>query len=423
MNAPRACYTGALRLATPLALLHLARRTRRQTGARDDWRARLGRGEPDSRHPLWLHAASAGEMQSLAPLADALAPDHPLRLSAFTATGRATARRFMPGTPCDLAPLDLPGAWRRYLDRVAPRAAVLVETELWPNLMAAAAARRLPVVLASARLGPGTARRLARFPGAVGEMLGSLTRVLAQTEADLERFVALGLPPGRGRVTGSLKDALAVPHDVIEGGRALRAGPLAGRRAWVAGSLREGEEAPVAEAVAAVREAVPDAVAVVVPRHPETSAAFRAALAARGVPVVAAADLLDTTAPVARGSAVVVDRVGVLFRLYAAADAAFVGGSLAPVGGHNVLEPALLGLPVVVGPNLDNIGESAGRLRAAGGLSVVSGGGALGAAITAFLGDEAARAKAGDAARRAASNPRVLEATLTGVREALASAP
>lgn len=418
MNLPRVFYTGAVRLATPVVLVHLARRSHRQAHTNDDWRARLGSVAPDMRAPLWIHAASAGEMQSAASLAAALTADYPVHISAFTATGRAVAARLVPEARLDLAPLDLPGAWRRYLERIRPRAGILLETELWPNLLAVAAARRLPIILASARLTPRAARRLARFPGATRAMLGALTQVLTQSEEDLERFVALGLPRARARVTGSLKQTLAVPAEAIAEGRRLRCGPFAGRKVWVAGSVRAGEETAVAAAAARTHATLPDAIAVIVPRHPEEAAGFVRALKAQAVPALGT-EALHSGQPLPDGAAVVVDRVGVLLGLYAAADAAFVGGSLVPIEGHNVLEPALLGVPVVAGPRLGNVRAVAERLRAAGALAIVADETELAAAVSALLADPAAAQAAGAAGRHAAADPTALTATIAALRELL----
>lgn len=414
MTVPRHIYTTALRLASPAILLHLSRRTRRQAGTADDWRVRLGRGPSDTRSPVWLHGASAGEIQSLAPLAQALAATHPVRISAFTATGLARARTLLPGVPAELSPLDLPGAWRRYLERTAPRIAVLAETELWPNLLAEAGRRRVPVVLASACMSERTAHRLGRFPATARALMNGLHRVLAQTDNDLERFVALGLPRSKGEVTGSLKGALLVPPAVRDAGAELRARLFAGHPAWVAGSVRTGEERAVAEAVAAIGQSQPDAISIVVPRHPETAPDFVAALAARGIRAVGG-ERLDAAEALAPGAVVVVDRVGVLLTLYAACDVAFVGGTLSPVGGHNVLEPALLERPVVVGPSLDNVREAAARLKAAGALSLVRSGQDLGREVSALLADPDATRRAGRAGARAAADSEVLART----REAL----
>lgn len=417
MTIPRHVYTAAMRLASPAILVHLARRSRRQAGVPDDWRARLGRGAHDTRSPLWLHGASAGEIQSLAPLAAALGETHPIRLSAFTATGLTRARMLLPEMPVDLSPLDLPGAWRRYLDSTAPRLAIVAETELWPNLLAVAAGRRLPIVLVSACMSVKTARRLARFPTTTRALMSSLTKILAQSEEDLGRFVRLGLSPAKGIVTGSLKSALTIPSEVRERGAALRTRVLADRPVWVAGSVRTGEEQAIAEAAAAVSKAHPEATVLVVPRHPETASAFAGALRAHGLHVQDAT-ALDADESLAPG-AVVVDRVGVLLTLYAAADVAFVGGTLSPIGGHNVLEPALLERPVVVGPALDNVHEAATRLKAAGALSIVRDGVELGREVAALLADRAGVKRVGQAGARVAADSAALTATVTAIEKLL----
>lgn len=411
MTVARAAWTAAVRFSTPLVLPYLARRARRQTSRRDDWRLRLGIGAVDSRHPVWIHAASVGEAQAAAPLAAALAEAHPVRMTVFSASGRLRAEELVPQVQVELAPLDLPGAWRRFLDRVAPRLAVLIETELWPNLLAAARTRRLPVVLASARLTPAAARRLSRFPATMREMLTTFEHVLAQTPEDLARFVELGLPAARGIVAGNLKEALTVAPDTLARGRALRSGTLAGRRVWVAGSVRAGEEEAVAEAAVLVRAQIPNAVVIVVPRYPEQASPFTAAFESRGIRTLPWSSIVADE-PLPPGAAVIVDRLGVLQVFYAAADAAFVGGTLVPVGGHNLLEPAIVGVPVVAGSDLDNVRAAAERLKRAGALSVVRDAEGLAREIGSLLADgEAARA-AGEAGRRAASASAALETTL-----------
>ncbi|MDN5864472.1 MAG: 3-deoxy-D-manno-octulosonic acid transferase [Gammaproteobacteria bacterium] len=414
MNFARATYTTTLRLATPVLLAHLARRTRRQTDMRDDWRARLGYATADARRPIWIHAASAGEMQAALALAGKLAEQYPLRLSAFSASGLARAHACLPETTASLAPLDLPGAWRRFLTRTRPRLLILTETELWPNLLAAADAHGVPAVLASARLTPAAAGRLARFPKTSRQMMRQLAAVLAQTGADLARYQALGLPADRGRVTGNLKTSLSIPASVLEHAQGLRAGPLAGRKAWVAGSAREGEEAFIAEATARLHRLNAGVVSLIVPRHPEKARDFDAALRARGV-ATTGAEALDHDRPIAAGTAVVVDRLGILLELYAACDATFVGGSIAPLGGHNLLEPALLARPILAGPHLENVREDAARLEKAGALVIVSDAAPMAEALHALLADPELCKRKGEAARRAVSTADALAATLAAL--------
>jgi len=409
----RGIYTGVMRLAAPALLVHLARRGRRQGAGADDWRSRLGWVAVDDRHPVWIHAASAGELQAVAPLVAALAAQAPVHLSVFTGSGRVRARHLLEALPVSLSPLDLPGAWRRFLTRIEPRLALIAETELWPNLLAEARRRALAVVLVNARMSPRTCRRLARFPGATRELMRALSLVLAQGPEDLERFHFLGLPQARGQVAGNLKETWIIPRADREQGRRWRAGALAGRRVWVAGSVREGEEEALAEAIGRLRQRVEAAVTIVVPRHPERAAAFAAGLERAGIPVLPETALAG--APVAPGAVILIARIGVLLGLYAAADVAFVGGTLAPLGGHNVLEPALSGLPVLVGPSTENVRAAVSRLRAAGALCEVSSGGELGEAVAALLADGGRLKAMGEAARRAGSNPVPLTRTLAAI--------
>lgn len=418
MTVPRLLYTAALRIGSPFILWHLARRTRRQAGTADDWHARCGWVPRDDRSPVWLHGASAGEIQSLAPLAAALARDYPLRLSAFTATGRARAAALLPRLPVDLSPLDLPGVWRRYLGRTRPRALLVAETELWPNLLAAAHARRLPVWLVSARMSSASERRLRHFPATARELMASFEGVMAQSAEDLDRFVRLGLPAERGRVTGSLKQAMRVPESVREQGARLRRELFDPHPVWVAGSVRTGEERDIAEAVALVREHWPGAIALVVPRHPESAAGFKAALGMQRQDTLGA-EALDGADRIPGGTTVVVDRVGVLLGLYAAADVTFVGGTLCPIGGHNVLEPAVLGRPVLVGPAIDNVRSEVRRLKSAGALHIVHDGRALGKEITALFADPDRISAMGRAGASAASDAASLDLTLEVLRAAL----
>lgn len=411
----------ALRLGSPFIMRHLDRRARRQAGTADDRRARRGYVAEGAQSPVWLHGASAGEIQSLAPLAAALQHDYPVRMSAFTATGRERASKLLSGIDVDLSPLDLPGAWRRYFSRVHPRIAVIAETELWPNLLAVARKRGLPVWLVSARMSAATERRLRRFSATARELMASLEGVLAQSEKDLERFLRLGLPAEKGRVTGSLKQALLIPEQVRARGEHLRRQCLPGRPVWVAGSVRSGEENAVAEAVSVVHKRFRDATAIIVPRHPETAESFRGALRVVGEGSLPAA-VLDGDKPVPHGATIVVDRVGVLLEMYAAGDAAFVGGTLSPIGGHNVLEPALLGLPVVVGPSLDNIRSDVDRLKTAGALALVRNGKELGEELAALFGDAARRTGMGRAGMAVASDDAVLKATLEALHTALGEA-
>jgi 3-deoxy-D-manno-octulosonic-acid transferase len=321
---------------------------------------------------LWVHAASVGEVQAAAALVQALRARHPglpVLLTTFTPTGRERARSLLGDSVAyRFLPFDLPLAVPRFLDRVRPRLAVIVETELWPNLFRECGRRGVPLVLASARVSPKSARRYRRLAALFREALADGIVIAAQSEADAERFLAIGANPRHTHVTGNLKLDYAPPPEVAAQAAALRAEVGARRPVWVAGSTHEGEEAIVLAAHAQVRERHPDALLVLVPRKPQRFDAVADLLAQAGVrharrsrrePVTAATEVL------------LVDTLGELVPFYGAADVAFVGGSLVPVGGHNLLEPAALSKPVLTGPCTANAVGIAGLLTAGGAAHVV----------------------------------------------------
>jgi 3-deoxy-D-manno-octulosonic-acid transferase len=290
------------------------------------------------------------------------------------------------------APWDLPGAVRRFLRAQQPRAAVFVETELWPNLVAGARDGGVALLLVSARLSERSLRRYRGIaPRLMRDTVGAFAAIGAQTEADRARFVALGAAPAAVSVTGNLKFDQQVDATQREHGAALRARWAPGRSLWVAGSTHPGEEA---ECIAAHQELLQRARAAgrkapllaLAPRRPERFDAVAQWLAARD-PAVARSSRPDAGAD--EPEVVLIDQMGVLADWYAAADLAFVGGSMVPVGGHNLLEPAALGKPVLAGPHGFNAPEVAQQLTAAGGLQIVANGRELAAVVAALLDDPA----------------------------------
>lgn len=373
---------GAL-AAAPLALGLLAVRREFRVGLRE----RLGAQMPLPPGAVWIHAASVGEILAAARLADRLrALGREVFASSFTLSGRDVMRSTRPEVPCQLAPIDHPWCVGSALRRVQPAALVLVETELWPNWIAAAERRGIPVVLVSARVSDRSYPRYLRFGGVVRRTLQRLTAIGARTERDAERLRALGAEPSRISVTGDLKIDFDDERRTLA--PELRAA-LEGRRVFVAGSTHSGEERAV---LAALREASPDGDLglVLAPRHvarvPEIEALVRNA---GWVPKRRSA---LGGAPLGRGEVLVLDTVGELTPLYARADVAFVGGSLVPVGGHNVAEPVLAGRPVLYGRHTHNVRHAARILTGCGAGRVVAEPAALGRALAEVLADpEAAR--------------------------------
>ena len=365
---------------------------------------RLGFGPAVVAGGLWVHAVSVGEVQAAASLVRALRrryPELPLLLTTSTPTGRGRARSlFGDDVALRYLPYDLPGPVRRFLDRTRPRLGVVLETELWPNLYRQCGRRGLPLVLASARLSARSVRRYRLLGGLLRATLAHGVVVAAQSEADAGRFVELGADPAQCRVVGNLKFDFELPADAEAGGRALRAMLGAARPVWVAGSTHDGEEELVLDAHAQLRGAQPDALLVLAPRHPPRFAAVAALLRRRGVAFVTRS---SGATPTAATEVLLLDTLGELVLFYAAADVAFVGGSLVPVGGHNLLEPAALGKPVVTGRYTANAAPVARLLVEAGAAEVVDDGAALGASVARLLSDPAARRAAGDRGHAAVS--------------------
>jgi 3-deoxy-D-manno-octulosonic-acid transferase len=256
-------------------------------------------------------------------------------------------------------PYDLPGAVRRFLDRLRPHLAIVMETEVWPNLFRECARRRIPLVIASARLSQKSVRGYRWLASLFKAALAEGIDIAAQTQADADRFISVGANPQHTHVVGSIKFDIEVPPEIREQGRVLRETLFAGREPWVAGSTHAGEEEIVLRAHAQLRTTHPRALLVLVPRHPNRFEEVKASLDAKNI---AHATRSSRRSPVAQTEVFLVDTLGELLAFYAAADIAFVGGSLVPIGGHNLLEPAALGVAVLTGPNNFNAPDIARAL-------------------------------------------------------------
>ncbi len=398
----RCLYSLVAYLLAPLYCCALLWRGWRERGYWRHFGERFGFGASLGSPSLWVHAASLGEVQAAASLVQRLreqAPELELVLTTATASGAARAREMLRGRSGDVryVPLDLPGAVRRFFDRVRPRFALVMETELWPNLYHECGRRGVPLVLASARMSERSARRYRMLRGLFGAALAQCALVAAQSETDAARFVRLGAARERTRVVGNLKFDYAVPQATAARGRALRARYGGARPVWVAGSTHPGEEPLVLRAHQRVRGAVGGALLVLAPRHAPRFAEVAQALAQRGVPFArrSSEELCGPGTEV-----LLLDTLGELIDFYAAADVVFVGGSLVAVGGHNLLEPAALARAIVTGPHQFNAPEIARLLRERGAVSIVHGPGELAAKVSELLASSEARAACGARARR-----------------------
>jgi 3-deoxy-D-manno-octulosonic-acid transferase len=350
---------------------------------------------------IWVHAVSVGEVVAASSLIANLRkryPEYPIVVTTVTPTGAQRVRDlFGDDVLHSYAPYDMPGSVRRFFARMNPRLAIVMETELWPNMYAECGARGVPLVLANARISPRSVERYRRFIGLFKEALSHGILIAAQSAQDAERFLSLGANPERVLVTGNLKADVTFQPGMTEAGRDFRAAHAAARPVWVAASTHAGEEEAALAAHEFVRAQSPDALLLLVPRHPDRFAAVAELLERRRISFQRRS--LGET-PARSDTVFLVDSLGELPKFYAAADVAFVGGSLVPIGGHNLLEPAVLGMPVISGPHNFNAEDIAALLRDAGGLQLVADEAELGAAVATLLGDPDLRDQRGAQARQ-----------------------
>lgn len=398
----RRLYSAAFTLLLPVILCRLAWRSRHNPAYRARWRQRLGCYDTGLRldEPVWVHAVSVGEVGAAAPLVRALRerfPYAPVLVTTTTPTGYDNVTRQFGDTVQHVYfPYDLPWIVRRFLRRFKPRMLLLMETELWPNVIHETQRAGIPAVLVNGRMSEHSARRYRCVPGLTADMLGKLAQVAAQTAADATRLRQLGVPAERLSVTGSLKFDVHLPASVFEEGAAIRRELGINRPILMAGSTRPGEEEVLFDVRARLRARFPTLLLVIAPRHPERGDAIVDLAGGAGLTVARRRAGAPCDAEV---DVYLVDTMGELLKFYAAADVAFVGGSLAPYGGQNVLEPAALGVPIVTGPHLFNFEDIAAKLRQAGALVVGDDAAAIAGSVMRWLEDSDGRDAAGRAGR------------------------
>ncbi|MBQ0831216.1 lipid IV(A) 3-deoxy-D-manno-octulosonic acid transferase [Marinobacter sp.] len=365
-------YSQLIRLALPFILLRLWWQGRQAPELRINWQQRVGFVPRASGTVVWVHAVSVGETIAAAPMVRRLLernPDITILMTAMTDTGLTQAMKmFGSQVKYAYAPYDTPGSIRRFLNRTNPRILVIMETEIWPNMIRQSRSRRVPVFLINARLSERSARGYERVKSLVAPIMRSISWVAAQAEKDAERFRRIGVAASKVSVTGSVKFDVDIPEAVRKTSFQLKAS-LSDRPVWIAGSTHDGEEAQILAAHRQILGAHPNALLIIVPRHPERfesvaekvlQQSFSLARRSRGDELVGAEVYLG-------------DTMGELMMLYGASDAAFVGGSLIERGGHNPLEPAGWGIPVISGPNVFNFETIYQRLVDDRGVVIVSG--------------------------------------------------
>lgn len=365
---------------------------------------RLGRYGADlpAEPRCWIHAVSVGEAVTAVPLVEALArrwPELGIVMTTVTPTGARIVADRLDGKVCHrYFPVDLPGPVRRALNAVRPRFFIGMETELWPNFLRALASRGIPSMIANGRISDRSFRRYRRVRFLASRMLRDVAVFAMQSHEDARRIIALGAPPERVVVTGNLKTDLVPPDAGAESLWQRLLGLAEDDLVWIAGSTHRGEDAAVLDAFARLRARFPHLVLLLAPRHPERVPEVERLAIGRGLKAVRRSDLPGARD---RSAVIILDTVGELAQLYRVSTVVFVGGSLVPTGGHNMLEPALLRKAVLFGPHTDNFRESAEILLAAGGAVLVRDGAELERSVGLLLGDAEIRRRMGEAAFQA----------------------
>ena len=399
----RIIYSAIFYLLTPIILLRLLYRALKAPAYRKRWAERFGFPvyAESTADFIWLHAVSVGETLAAVPLVKTLQqnyPQHRLMVTCMTPTGSERIKAaFGDSVDHSYMPYDTPDSVARFLNRLKPKMLIIMETELWPNTIAACQSRDIPVILANGRLSARSAAAYQSISSLVQPMLSGISAVAAQHKDDGDRFIRLGLPPSALEVTGNIKFDLSLDRDVQDRAAVLSEQWHCGnnRPVFLAASTHRGEDEIILQSFGQIKQQIDNALLVLVPRHPErfnqvgelcTSAGFTLARRSAGDKVEAADVLLG-------------DTMGELMVFFGACDVAFVGGSLVATGGHNMIEPAAWGVPVLTGPHLFNFTEASQLLLAADGMLVCNDAAELAEQCISLMGNKGRRQEVGNAAR------------------------
>ncbi len=423
----RFAYALVTYLLMPVYAFYWLARGLGNRGYRDRFGQRFGFGYPGMPGgSIWIHAVSVGEVQAAVPLIKSLAqqfPERRLLVTTVTPTGAERVRAlFGDSVEHCFIPFETPFAVTRFFNSVQPDIALILETEIWPNLYYECGRRNIPLVLVSARISPNSVGGYRRFLPLFRETLSYGIVIAAQSETDAERFKTLGAAPERTKVTGNIKFDIELAKDLVARGESFRRDNFADRPVWVAASTHDREEEQVIDAHEQIRKRFPDALLILAPRHPERFAGVRNLLQKKGLKFVARTEGIACSSDT---EVYLGDTMGDVPLFYAAANVAFVGGSLVPIGGHNLLEPAALGRPVVTGPHLFHTQDIASKFENLGASIAVSDADELGAAVADLFADPQKAEEIGNRGREIVQQNKgaldrllkLLEPLLTSVRD------
>jgi 3-deoxy-D-manno-octulosonic-acid transferase len=410
-------YSQLIRLLLPFILLRLWWGGRHSPDLRRNWGQRVGFAPAVSAPVIWVHAVSVGETIAAAPMVRRLLERNPnvtILMTAMTDTGLAQAQKMF-GKKVQYAyvPYDTPGAVKRFLARVQPSILVIMETEIWPNLISQSRKARVPVFLINARLSESSARGYERVRSLARPVMQSISWVAAQAEQDAARFRRIGVAADKIAVTGSVKFDVDIEPQVREQAQQLKA-QFGGRPVWIAGSTHDGESRQLLKAHRKLLAAVPKALMIIVPRHPERFELVASAVKKAGFSL-ARRSLQDSPAA---AQVYLGDTMGELMMLYGASDLAFIGGSLIERGGHNPLEPAAWGIPVISGAHVFNFESIYQRLREQDGVTIVESAEELVVCLVRLLNNQRALHESGQRALAVVeSNRGALDRVVAGISQ------
>ena len=399
----RYLYTLLHCIALPGILIRLLWRSRHSIGYRQRWNERFGyiKRLPESKQSIWIHAVSVGEAIAAVPLIKALKlryPHYTIVVTTTTPTGSAQVIKHLQNQVMHVySPYDIPNCVNRFLRRTRTRLFIIMETELWPNMLRCCRKRGIPVMLANARLSERSKRKYQLIPNLTKSMLQTYSIVAAQGLLDGERLISLGLEPKRLMVSGNIKFDIQLPQDLIQQGHTLRSEwGTQNRPTFIAASTHEGEEEIILEAFKEIRKQLPTALLVLTPRHPNRFTKVGRLCQKEGYRIALRS---QNQQPDNNTDILLGDTMGELQLMYGACDISFVGGSLVPVGGHNLIEPAALGVPVLTGQHLQNFTDISKLLKDAGAAQIVTDAHSLASAVIALFSADDLCKKMGTRAR------------------------
>lgn len=390
----------------PFILARLLWRSRHSAHYRKRWSERFGYIPAINQKSIWVHAVSVGETIAALPLIKALLEiycDYTIIITTTTPTGSAlVTKHFQNQVVHVYAPFDVPSAVYRFLNRARISLCIIMETELWPNLFLICKKKHIPIIVANGRLSERSSLRYQIVSTLTKKMLSCCHLVIAQGVLDGERYLRLGLDPKKLVISGNIKFDISLSEELISQAKILKQ-KIGDRLVFIAASTHEGEENIILNAFFSIKKHIPDLFLILAPRHPDRFQKVAGLCDARKLKINFRTRSTLLTQDV---DVLLIDTVGELLLMYAASDIAFVGGSLVSVGGHNLIEPAALGLPVLSGPHLDNFTEVKELLQKAGALQIVSNAQSLADAVTALCQSKELREKMGQCAKEVIKNNR-----------------